>query len=365
METNFKVDVPSFALGFNMGKKKGGSGGGGFIDVAELPTENINEEACYRIIYGSSAQVYIVGSDGATTLVDAYAEMGVTMTMSTYVVESLPEVMEPLNQTTFYIPVYIIESTGIGYMSLDGTSSKVRTLSYVAMGMKDKGWVDNIDDVDNTDSNNYGVYCVRGESSINLYTRSEGEWLKYIPQTECDEVKVDYENKIDALDYRLAPINYEDYVVVDGTTITDVNDTGKLKSVEIPNTIVTIGESAFMGCIALKYVLFEEGSNLAEIEHHAFQYTSFLGEITIPDSVTSIGDSAFNNSALSRVTIGAGVASIGIGAFSSCKRLTSITYKGTKAQWKAITGVDSWDSGTTDYTIYCTDGTIAKDGTET
>jgi hypothetical protein len=29
METNFKVDVPSFALGYSAGKKKGGSGGGG------------------------------------------------------------------------------------------------------------------------------------------------------------------------------------------------------------------------------------------------------------------------------------------------------------------------------------------------
>ena len=34
METNFKVDVPSFALGYSAGKKKGGSGGGAELNIA-------------------------------------------------------------------------------------------------------------------------------------------------------------------------------------------------------------------------------------------------------------------------------------------------------------------------------------------
>ena len=33
METNFKVDMPSFALGFNTGKSKGGSGGGAELNI--------------------------------------------------------------------------------------------------------------------------------------------------------------------------------------------------------------------------------------------------------------------------------------------------------------------------------------------
>ena len=47
METNFKVDVPSFALGFNTGKKKGGDKT--VIDVPELPIENIEEGKIYRV----------------------------------------------------------------------------------------------------------------------------------------------------------------------------------------------------------------------------------------------------------------------------------------------------------------------------
>ena len=34
METNFKVDVPSFALGYSAGKKKGGSGGSMELNIA-------------------------------------------------------------------------------------------------------------------------------------------------------------------------------------------------------------------------------------------------------------------------------------------------------------------------------------------
>ena len=43
METNFKVDVPSFALGYSAGKKKGGSGGGGAelnIAYGDTPPED-------------------------------------------------------------------------------------------------------------------------------------------------------------------------------------------------------------------------------------------------------------------------------------------------------------------------------------
>jgi hypothetical protein len=48
--------------------------------------------------------------------------------------------------------------------------------------------------------------------------------------------------------------------------------------------------------------------------------------VTIPDSVTSIGGSAFNNCiSLTNATIGSGVTSIGSNAFFKCTDLTSIT----------------------------------------
>lgn len=93
---------------------------------------------------------------------------------------------------------------------------------------------------------------------------------------------------------------------------------------------------------------------------------SDLTSITIADSVTSIGDYAFYLcSGLTSITIGNGVTSIGSSAFSRCSGLVSITYTGLISQWQSIAFGSSWNSSAGDYAIYCTDGTISKDGTIT
>ena len=55
--------------------------------------------------------------------------------------------------------------------------------------------------------------------------------------------------------------------------------------------------------------------------------------------------------ALTSITVGNSVASIGIFAFSYCASLTSIKYRGTEEQWNAITKGTDWDTGTASYTI--------------
>ncbi len=66
-------------------------------------------------------------------------------------------------------------------------------------------------------------------------------------------------------------------------------------SIVLPNTLTSIGSSAFFNCGNLKTVTFEENSKLENIGYSAFDGCIGLESITIPSSVTSIGGSAFYN----------------------------------------------------------------------
>lgn len=79
------------------------------------------------------------------------------------------------------------------------------------------------------------------------------------------------------------------------------SNNASLTSVQIPNTITTIGSCAFMGCTQLT-------------------------DVVVPNSVTSIGYQAFLScSNLESITLGSGLTSIQFYTFKSCPLLTSIT----------------------------------------
>ena len=126
-----------------------------------------------------------------------------------------------------------------------------------------------------------------------------------------------------------------------------------LTSVNIPDSVASIGSSAFEKYTSLNYneydnacylgndnnpyfVLIKAKSrgitdcNISEkckfICDSAFRGCSSLTSITIPDSVTSIGYFAFEDcTSLTNITIGNSVTSIGSSAFSGCTSLTSVT----------------------------------------
>ncbi len=91
----------------------------------------------------------------------------------------------------------------------------------------------------------------------------------------------------------------------------------------IPDSVTSIGDSAFKYCDNLTYINIPDG--VTSIGYSAFNGCSSLTSVTIPNSVTSIGGYAFSGcSSLTSVTIPNGVTSIGDWTFSSCSSLTSI-----------------------------------------
>jgi hypothetical protein len=119
-----------------------------------------------------------------------------------------------------------------------------------------------------------------------------------------------------------------------------------LTSVEIPNSVTSIGRGAFYDCPYLTSVYIEDiaawckiefvdkESNPLDYSSSANPYSSkrdlYLNgekvtELIIPDGVTSIGNNAFYRySDLTSVVIPNSVTSIGSRAFSGCSGLTSV-----------------------------------------
>ena len=110
------------------------------------------------------------------------------------------------------------------------------------------------------------------------------------------------------------PLYYAKHLYVNNVEVTNLT---------IPNSVTSIGDYAFYNCSSLTSVTIP--NSVTSIAGYAFSGCSGLTSVTIPITVTSIGEDAFRGcSGLTSITIPNSVTSIGNGAFSYCSGLTSV-----------------------------------------
>ena len=90
-----------------------------------------------------------------------------------------------------------------------------------------------------------------------------------------------------------------------------------LKSVTIPKNVKKIGINAFASCLQLETVVMEDGLTL--IDEDAFTDCAKLKNLVVPGTVKTIGSGAFSGcSSLESVTLCEGVETLGSNAFRGC-----------------------------------------------
>ena len=155
--------------------------------------------------------------------------------------------------------------------------------------------------------------------SISRYTFANPSFsILYVPLGKVS----DYQNAAVWQDFCVildSPFN-GDFIIRNDTLLRYVGNGG---TVTIPNSVTSIGDYAF-GCSSLTSV--NIGNSVTSIGGAAFYNCSSLSSVTIGNSVTSIGNEAFYNcSSLSFINIPNSVTSIGSYAFENCDSLKSVT----------------------------------------
>ncbi len=143
----------------------------------------------------------------------------------------------------------------------------------------------------------------------------------------------------------LYPIGRTDttYTILEGTIgIADCafNGAKNLESIDIPETVLYIGERAFDGCTGLEELTLKDG--LKEIKAFAFTGNELLREVSIPKTVQKID----------------------VGAFTNCSKLYSVTILNDNLEFATegkIFDEEENDQGNCRITLYASEGSTTQE----
>lgn len=156
--------------------------------------------------------------------------------------------------------------------------------------------------------------------SLEKITVEEGN-LRY-----HDDGGVLYDNTANSLEAYPAKKNSAEYNILAGTTIIRSEafySATMLKNVTIPDSVTTVGSGAFQNCSRLEAIAFPAGITI--LPSNVLYGCSSLQSVTLREGLETISSDAFNYcSTLGTITIPASASTISEGIFYGCTALTDI-----------------------------------------